>query len=303
VERINNVEPHLPRGDDFWEPKAYEKAALAGLIDRPALRALVTSLKMRKTDAPVELLDAAYWVKGCSSLGRLRYAVLVGVNRHKRRRKDIALIDIKEATKAAAPSPANRKMPSDDADRVVEGARHLAPNLGQRMLSARLEGRSVVVRELLPQDLKLEIDRLARDEALHAARYLAYVVGRAHARQMDDKSRQKWRAQLLQRHPKSLDAPSWLWKSVVDLLGSHEVGYSRVRPRAYCRLAHWPLMCLQPRTKPENFTGYLRQPRMTVLFAAPCNSIGEKMLTPSWTNSRLNFQRSIYQMSVTTTAL
>ena len=44
-------------------------------------------------------MDAAYWTKGCSSLRRLRYAVLfaVGKGRHER----YSLIDIKEAVQAA----------------------------------------------------------------------------------------------------------------------------------------------------------------------------------------------------------
>src|SRR5262249_45794429 len=40
-------------------------------------RALITALKGRHDDDKIEVLDAAYWMKGCSSLGRLRYAVLV----------------------------------------------------------------------------------------------------------------------------------------------------------------------------------------------------------------------------------
>ena len=43
------------------------------------MRKLVTAVSCRDDDAPVELLDAAYWVKGCSSLGLLRMAVLLGV--------------------------------------------------------------------------------------------------------------------------------------------------------------------------------------------------------------------------------
>ena len=54
-----------------------------------------------ETEIKVRLLDAAYWVKGCSSLGRLRYAVLVGVGKKKDRQ--YRLLDIKEATHAAAP--------------------------------------------------------------------------------------------------------------------------------------------------------------------------------------------------------
>ena len=77
----------------------------------------------------------------------------------------------------------------------MAGARALAPNLGERMLAARLNDRSVVVRELLPQDLKLEIEQLTHAEAVHAARFLATVVGEAHARQMD-----RARAGLAQRH-------------------------------------------------------------------------------------------------------
>ena len=75
-------------------------------------------------------------------------------------------------------------MPEDDAERVVADARALSPFLGDRMLPVRLLGRPVVVRELMPQDLKLEIDRLSRTEAVHAARFLAAVVTHSHARQM-----------------------------------------------------------------------------------------------------------------------
>ena len=68
---------------------------------------------------------------------------------------------------------------------MVEGARHLSPHLGERMAAERLLERSVFIRELLPQDLKLEIDQLTRADAMKAAHFLAAVVGKAHARQMD----------------------------------------------------------------------------------------------------------------------
>jgi hypothetical protein len=35
--------------------------------------------------------------------------------------------------------------------RVVEGARHLSPHLGERMRAIQLFGRSIFIRELLPQ--------------------------------------------------------------------------------------------------------------------------------------------------------
>ena len=62
-------------------------------------------------------------------------------------------------------------MPRDNGKRVVEGARHLSPALGDRMMASTFLGRSVVLRELMPQDLKLEIDQLSRAQAVDAARY------------------------------------------------------------------------------------------------------------------------------------
>ena len=116
-------------------------------------------------------------------------------------------------------------MPRDNTERVVEGARHLAPNLGQRMLAARFLDRAVFLRELLPQDLQLDMEHLNRDEATSAARYLAAVVGKAHARQMDSPTKKKWKDELRLRRTKTLDAPSWLWSSIVELLMSHEGEY------------------------------------------------------------------------------
>jgi uncharacterized protein (DUF2252 family) len=79
-ERIRDVRPTIPRGDKFWEVSKTERKALEQLAASEELRALVTALRSRRDNSEIELLDAAYWVKGCSSLGRLRYAVLVGVD-------------------------------------------------------------------------------------------------------------------------------------------------------------------------------------------------------------------------------
>ncbi|WP_163199521.1 DUF2252 family protein, partial [Citrobacter freundii] len=74
-------------------------------------------------------------------------------------------------------------MPRDNAARVVQGANVLSPNLGERMIATRLAGTGVVLRELLPQDLKIEVEQLAPKEAMRIASYLAAVVGRAHGSQ------------------------------------------------------------------------------------------------------------------------
>jgi uncharacterized protein (DUF2252 family) len=224
-ERIRDVRPTIPRGDKFWDVSKSERKAIAELIGSEDVRALVTSLKDRKDKSEIELLDVAYWVKGCSSLGRLRYAALVGVGKHHHKKGGLCFLDLKEATPAAAPRAEKAAMPRDNAERVVTGAMALSPNLGQRMLASSLNGKPVVVRELLPQDLKLEIDQLTREEAVSVARYLSGVVGHAHARQMDRASRTAWRKELSKSHSKTLDAPSWLWTAVVDLVASHEAGY------------------------------------------------------------------------------
>jgi uncharacterized protein (DUF2252 family) len=224
-ERIEDTSPNIPRDRRFWELTRAERQDLAALLETPELRKLVTGLRNREVDSEIDLLDAAYWVKGCSSLGRLRYAALVGVSGAASKDSQICFLDIKEGVTAAAPRFADAEMPRDNAERVVQGARHLSPNLGERMLAARMQDRSVVIRELLPQDLKLELDQLSQTEAVRVAGFLATVVGEAHGRQMRRGDRLRWRKELLARHSKTLDAPSWLWTSVVDLVGIHESAY------------------------------------------------------------------------------
>ena len=222
-ERLENQKPSIPRGPKFWTLSKSERAAIDELFQMPPLRHLATSLRSRDDDAPIEVLDAAYWMKGCSSLGLLRFAALLGVGDRKKR--SLALMDVKEAVAAAAPRYADSKMPKDHAERVVEGAMHLSPHLGKRMVAGRFEKRSVFIRELLPQDLKIEIEQLTVPDAMKAASFLAGVVGKAHARQMEAATRTNWFRELERNRSKTLEAPSWLWSSVVSLIGSHEVAY------------------------------------------------------------------------------
>ena len=201
-----------------------ERGEMERLFQGEELRALLTQLKHRDTDGQIELLDAAYWVKGCSSLGTLRFAALVSVS-GAGKTSELCLVDIKQAVPAAAPRAANATMPRDHAERVVTGARNLSPHLGDRMLATAFADTPVVVRELLPQDLKLDISRLTRDEAISVAQYLAQVVGHAHWRQMDAAQKRSWVADLDRNYSKTIDTPSWLWSSVVELSAKHEAGY------------------------------------------------------------------------------
>ncbi len=222
-ERIEGTEPSIPIGRRFWVLTPEERAAIEALFEAPELRNLATLLRGREDGAPVRVLDAAYWRKGCSSLGRQRYAVLVAVGTGKSERH--CLMDIKEAIAAAAPRAPDAEMPRDNAARVVAGARALSPALGGRMRAARLLGNAVFVRELLPQDLKLELENLTRDQATDMAGYLASVVGRAHAGQMSDAQRHDWFKALHGDRARTLDAPGWLWNSVVELVSLHEAAY------------------------------------------------------------------------------
>jgi uncharacterized protein (DUF2252 family) len=95
------------------------------------------------------------------------------------------------------------------------------------MLPVRLLGKPVVMRELAPQNLKLDVDQSSREEAVRAAHYLAYVVGKAHGRQIDEAARSSWRNEVLRGTDRGEQAPSWLWSGVVELAGRHEVGYLR----------------------------------------------------------------------------
>ena len=60
---------------------------------------------------------------------------------------------------------------------------------------------------------------------MKVARHLAAVVGTAHGRQLDVAARKGWRKELIRNRSKSLDAPSWLWSSVVALVANHETAY------------------------------------------------------------------------------
>jgi uncharacterized protein (DUF2252 family) len=220
-ERIEDIKPQIPLGKRFWVLDKKERAGIEALFQDETVTATILKFKGRGKDTKISVVDAAYWMKGCSSLGRLRYAVLLGIG--KKSDRSYCLIDLKEAAAAAAPQA--KMAVRNNAQRVVTGACHLSPNLGERMLAVKLGGKDLVMRELMPQDLKFDLDCLTQEQAVAAARYLARVVGKAHGRQMDAKTRSSWLSKLRKQHSKSLDAPSWLWSSVVALIADHETAY------------------------------------------------------------------------------
>ena len=223
-ERLDHVEPTIPMGKRFWPLSDDEQAAIRALMTSEPVTALIQALHGRGKDQDIAVVDAAYWIKGCSSLGFLRYAVLLRIGGGKGD-QSYRMIDIKEAVRSVAPALGHDIDGLDNGQRVASGAKALSPYLGARMVPGHILGRSVVVRELMPQDLKLEIDQLTTEEAVHAARYLSAVVGHAHARQMPEDARRAWSLELARHHSRDLDAPSWLWSTIVDLIGTHERAY------------------------------------------------------------------------------
>lgn len=223
-ERLEGVEPKIPIGKRFWKLTDREWNAISKLFEDPEIIERALELAHVKK-GKIRVVDAAYWRKGCSSLGKLRFAVLLGIVRKGTKAERFALVDIKEAVPLVVPVAGNATMPDDFAERVVAGARALAPNLGERMIPARLLSRPVVLRELTPQDLKIEVEQFSRKEAIGAAQYLAYIVGLAHARQLSAAERKSWLEDLSRPAGQASDGPDWLWQSIVLLAGKHETGY------------------------------------------------------------------------------
>lgn len=240
--RTDLLDKRVPRGPDgrrrfAFGPRYFplsdaEREAIGALVHSDDVRAFVASLSDDPGASPdvpapeIEVLDAAFRVAGTGSLGCFRAAVLVRLGGGKKEADArLRLIDVKEALPTSAIHHPDAETPTDDAERVVLGARALVPMFGERMLAASVLGRRVVVRELLPQDRKVNLDLLKRGEAAPIARHLGGVVGRAHARQLDAEAAHAWAAQLSPTgdgHP-----PEWLWETLIELVGVHEEAYLR----------------------------------------------------------------------------
>jgi hypothetical protein len=130
-----------------------------------SVRPTLTSLRGREKDDPIELVDAAYWMKGCSSLGRLRYAALLRIGQGKS--SSLCLVDVKEGVNAAAPSAAKVEMSRDNAVRVVTGAMLETFTSGCHNLAARsAQSFALSLYILLLQSLGHATPQSARPRAL-----------------------------------------------------------------------------------------------------------------------------------------
>ena len=74
-------------GKRFWPVTQAEKKENERIFKLPEVRGLMTSLKDRDKDDDVEVVDAALLDERCSFLGRLRFAVLLGIGKKKKAMK------------------------------------------------------------------------------------------------------------------------------------------------------------------------------------------------------------------------
>ena len=75
----------------------------------------------------------------------VRETSLLCAARHRRQAVGAMSDGPKEAVQATAPANDSADMPEDQAQRVVEGARHLSPHLGERMRAIQLFDRSIFI--------------------------------------------------------------------------------------------------------------------------------------------------------------
>jgi uncharacterized protein (DUF2252 family) len=169
----------------------------------------------------LEPLDVAFRVAGTGSLGVQRLAILV---RGKGGRDGAWIFELKEQ---GTPSGATllgvpRVGP---ADRVVIAMRACQARPPQLLGAVQLEGRSMLVRRLTPQEDKLSLADIARAEVLPVAAYLGSLAAHAHQRGASKPSKRPWKKR----------ERAALIEQAIELAGIHEAAYL-----AYCRLVASP---------------------------------------------------------------
>lgn len=222
----------IPLGARFWALTPAERGSVEAIVAEERTRALVVTATDCGDAAHVELLDAAYWVKGCSSLGAWRGIALLRASRPGGGSERV-ILDFKEARTPTCPTLGGG--PANPAARVVAAARVLSADLGDRMIASEVLGTPVFVRELRAEDLKIELTEIDRRDAVAVGEQLGEIVGIAHARQLRDGDAERWRAELSRACPRPDEPPEWLWAAIVDLIGDHQSAYLRHGQRVATR--------------------------------------------------------------------
>jgi uncharacterized protein (DUF2252 family) len=196
------------RGDRYPElapelvPKAH--AAFATYVER-----LDPEKKIARERFVIE--DVAFRVAGCGSLGSLRIAVLT---RGKGEIDSYWVFDMK-----AEGAPSAQLLLGDPkllpAERVRTAATTCLVRPPRMTGTTELDGQSLFVRRLLPQEDKLDLAHLRAEELPDLARYLGALLGRVHARGVQSPPAQRWAAADL----------TALTEHAIVIAGLHEAAY------------------------------------------------------------------------------
>jgi uncharacterized protein (DUF2252 family) len=182
-----------------------------------AFAAYVQKLDTRFPKERFEVLDMAFRVAGTGSLGTLRVAVLT---RGKGGTDGAWIFDMKQES---APSAAAliEPPPSEPAERVHAGVVACLEHPPRMVGTTKLDGASLFVRRLAPQEDKLDLSRLKEEDLEALAEYLGFLLGRAHRRGKTKLPSEPWSTK---------DRRTLLDRAIV-ISGIHEASYL-----AMCRL-------------------------------------------------------------------
>jgi uncharacterized protein (DUF2252 family) len=154
------------------------------VVKRAVAEYLSNLAQLKAPDAPEgwNVLDLAYRFKGLGSLGRLRFAVLLGHGSERR------LIELKEA-RSSAMDDARGRPPLRDRGRVQTAAiRRLQADPWPRVAATSFGSLAALGRENEPEEEKVGSDRFAAGDSKHEelnayARQCGQVLARLHARE------------------------------------------------------------------------------------------------------------------------
>lgn len=170
-------------------------------------------------DAPkaqhLEPMDVAFRIAGNGSLGSLRLGVLV------RGKREPWVFDMKEESPPSA-SVIMRLERTDPAERVIAAIRTAVERPPSLLGRTAIDGASMLVRRLAPEDDKLDLTEVPKEELPELTKYLGALVGAAHTRCVTDRG-------LARRWTRG-DMEGIL-DSAIELAGIHEATYL-----AYSRL-------------------------------------------------------------------
>lgn len=166
----------------------------------------------------LEILDCALRVAGTGSLGCLRVAVLA---RGKGGLDGAWIFDMKEQGMPSA-TRLLKKPKAEPAARVIEGFRACVEHPPKMLGKTSLDGLSMFVRRLAPQEDKLDLVNLRGADLDALASYLGALLGAGHARGKVDAPKRPW---------SKADVDHMLDRAIA-VAGMHEAVYL-----ALCKLA------------------------------------------------------------------